>query len=117
MKLSDKRNFATEGADPPPAGPATGFSRLERAQHRRAIRQGRRSLGDPVLRRPPSGGAGYPEGKKTERSEGPESLRYIARSQATIRAVQIGGARAFDAHLSNDSRDAGRPRGGLPHRP
>ena len=25
-----------------------------------------------------SGGAGYPEGKKTERSEGPESLRYIA---------------------------------------
>ena len=52
MKLSDKRNFATEGADPPPAGPATGFSRLERAQQRRVIRQGRRSLGDPVLRGP-----------------------------------------------------------------
>ena len=63
--------------------------------------KGRRLLGDAVLRPPPPGAVGYPEGKKTERSEGPESLRYIARSQATVRAVRIGGVRsALDAHPS-----------------
>jgi|SRR5436305_1601017 hypothetical protein len=101
MKLFDKRNFAAEGADPPPAGPATGFSRLERAQQRR-----RHTTGSPIARRPcastaPFGRAGYPEGKKTGRSEGPESLRYIARSQVTVRAAGIKGVRrTLDGHPS-----------------
>ena len=45
-----------------------------------------------------SGGAGYPEGKKTERSEGPESLRYIAQP---FELFEIKGVRrTLDAHPS-----------------
>src|ERR1043166_3435803 len=113
-ELSDQRNFAAEGADPPPPDLRPVSVGLREPSRGAPYDRVADCLGDPVLRRAPSGGAGYPEGKKTERSEGPEILRYIARSQATVRAVQIGGARAFDAHLSSESRNPGRRRGGLP---
>ena len=68
-----------------------------------------------MLRPPPSGGAGYPEAKKTERSEGPESFRYIARHKQPFKLFESEArvARSMPTRAMTQGRRKA-PAGGFP---